>query len=355
MRILLATDAWEPQVNGVVRTLSHVTRCLREGGDEVRVLSHRTFTQRGTRTWSLPTYKEIQLSLPSAAAVAAEIEAFDPQAIHIATEGPLGSRVRRYALDRGLPFTTGYHTRFPEFVGARVPVSGLSDLVERLTYRWLRGFHRPSRAVLAPTATIAQDMARRGFANMRTWTRGVDHAVFRAEGERVDYGHDGPVVVHCGRISIEKNVEAFLRASVPGHPNALKVVIGDGPERPRLEKLYPQVRFTGYRFGNELAAHLCGGDAFCFPSRVDTFGLVMVEAMACGLPVAAHPVPGPVDVVEHGRSGFLHADLGQAMAGALRLRREDALERAATFTWEETARQLRLALVPFGEEGSPVA
>ena len=346
MRILLASDAWQPQVNGVVRTLSHCVRELEDGwGDEVNVVSHATFTAQGTRTWSLPSYKEIQLVFPSRAAVAAQFEAFEPEAVHVATEGPIGLAVRRHAIRHGLPFTTGYHTRFPEFVSSRVPVA--AGLVERATYRWIKRQHSGSRAVLAPTQAITDDLRARGFRNVVTWTRGVDHTTFHADVEPVDYGHTGPVVVHCGRIAVEKGVEDFLRADVPGHPDALKVVIGDGPQRARLEKAYPHVHFLGYRFGDELAAHLAGGDIFCFPSRNDTFGLVMVEAMACGLPVAGYPVPGPIDVVEHGRSGFLDEDLGRAMAGALALSREDALARAATFTWRETARQLRAALVPF--------
>ena len=348
MRILLATDAWEPQVNGVVRTLSHCVRELRATGDEVHVLSAATFTRAGYETWGLPSYPEVRLVFPKPVDVADAIEAFGPDAIHVATEGPIGTRVRRYALNRGLPFTTGYHTRFPEFVSARVPVRGTKALVEWATYRWLRGFHAPSSAVLAPTKAIADDLTARGFANARTWTRGVDHTLFNTNVEAVDYGVSAPVVVNAGRVAIEKGVEDFLRASVPGHPDVLKVVIGDGPERARLERAYPQARFLGYLFGEELARHIAGGDAFCFPSVNDTFGLVMVEAMACGLPVAARPVPGPIDVVEDDRSGCLRDDLGEAIAGALELSREDALARAATFTWEETARQLRAALVPFG-------
>lgn len=353
MRLLIATDAWEPQVNGVVKTLTHCVEELRAAGDEVCVLSHRSFTERGYETWGLPSYPEIQLVFPKPADVARAIEDFAPDAVHVATEGPIGTRVRRYALNRDLPFTTGYHTRFPEFVSARVPVPGLAGGIERLTYRWLRAFHAPSRAVLAPTRAIADELTARGFANAVTWTRGVDHALFNADVEPVDYGAAGPVVVNCGRVSVEKGVEAFLRAEVPGHPDALKVVIGDGPARARLERAFPQARFTGYLFGEALARHIAGGDVFCFPSVNDTFGLVMVEAMACGLPIAARPVPGPVDVVEHGRSGFLDEDLGRAIAGALELKREDALARAATFTWEETARRLRAALVPFGGGEAP--
>lgn len=339
MRVLIATDAWHPQINGVVRTLSSCRRELEAMGDAVHVLSHE-----GRRTIGLPSYKEIRLAFPSRRAVAREIEGFAPDAIHIATEGPIGNRVRRYCLVRDLPFTTGYHTRFPEFAGARMPAA-LRPATQAAFYRLLRAFHAPSRAVLAPTRSIADDLAARGFANVRAWTRGVDHATFRdlPPPERHDYGGERPILVNCGRVAVEKNVEAFLAADVPG----TKVVIGDGPARAALERRFPHAIFTGYLFGDALARHLAGGDVFVFPSRNDTFGLVMIEAMACGLPVAAHPVPGPVDVVEHGVSGWLSEDLGEAIREVGRLKREDALARAAGFTWEETARQLRRALARF--------
>ena len=343
MRILIATDAWHPQINGVVRTLSSCKRELEAMGDTVHVVS-----PQGRRTLGLPSYKEIRLAFPSRRAVAREIEGFGPDAIHIATEGPIGNRVRRHCLRHDLPFTTGYHTRFPEFAAARVPAS-LRPAVRATFYRLLRAFHAPSQAVLAPTRSIADDLTRRGFANARAWTRGVDHSTFRdlPEAERHDYGDDRPILVNCGRVAVEKNVEAFLAADVPG----TKVVIGDGPQRRELERRFPDAVFTGYLFGDELARHLAGGDVFVFPSVNDTFGLVMIEAMACGLPVAAHPVPGPVDVVEHGASGWLADDLGEAIRGASGLRREDALARARGFTWEETARQLRGALVRIGNAG----
>ena len=336
-RILLATDAWHPQVNGVVRTLSHVKDELQRGGDTVHVVS-----PEGRRSFGLPTYKEIRLAFPSARTIAREVEDFGPNAIHIATEGPVGIAVRRHCLRHGLPFTTGYHTRFPEFAAARAPRLA-KPATTRGFYRLMKMFHAPSSCVLTPTQSIADDLTARGFRKVRAWTRGVDHAVFRdiPENERVAYEGEPPFLINCGRIAVEKNVEAFLNADVPG----TKIVIGDGPARGALEKRHPQARFLGYRFGEDLARHLAGGDAFVFPSKTDTFGLVMIEAMACGLPVAAHPVPGPIDVVEHERSGWLADDLAEAIRGALTLDRTSALERAQAFTWAETTRQLRDALV----------
>ena len=342
MRLLLATDAWTPQVNGVVRTWSNVIAELEREGDSVEVLSTARFAAEGAPTFPLPTYPEIGLALPGRRRVREAIDAIRPDAIHIATEGPIGTAVRRHCLRAGLAFTTSYHTRLPEFIAARVPLPGL----EGALYRWLRGFHRPARAVLAPTQAITDDLRARGFGNVVTWTRGVDHATFHADVAPHDYGHrSGPVLICCGRVAVEKGVERFLEAAVPGHPDPLRVVIGDGPARPALERRYPDALFTGYRFGDELARHLRGGDALVFPSRVDTFGLVMVEAMACGLPVAAHRVPGPIDVVDE-RSGALREDLGEAIAAALRLDPKGAVARARHFTWAETARRLRAALVP---------
>ena len=333
MKILIATDAWEPQVNGVVRTLSHLVAELEAMGDEVHVLSHE-----GRRTFAMPSYPEIRLAFPSRREVAREIAGFAPDAIHVATEGPIGSRVRRHCIHRRLPFTTSYHSRFPEFVSARLPLPG----IERGLYALLRAFHGPARAVLSPTPSISRDLEARGFTRVLTWTRGVDHAVFRphAAHERAVYEGDGPFLVHVGRLAAEKNVEAFLSLDVSG----TKIVIGDGPERARLERRYPKARFLGYRFGADLARHIAGGDVFVFPSRSDTFGLVMIEAMACGLPVAAYPVPGPIDVVEHGRSGWLDEDLARAVRGALALDPAEARARAAGFTWTETARQFRETL-----------
>ena len=335
MKILIATDAWLPQVNGVVRTLDNVRSELIKMGHVVHML-----TPEGRRTIGIPGYREIQLAFPSRRTVAREIEAFGPQAIHIATEGPIGQRMRGYCLRNNLHFTTSYHSRFPEYVAARIPLPG----IEALTYRIVRNFHRPAKATLAPTKTITEDLLARGFPAAQTWTRGVDHSMFRdiPKSGRVTYPGDGPVMIHCGRLAVEKNVAAFLDMEIEG----TKVVIGDGPMRASMEEAHPNVIFTGYMFGEELVRYLAGGDVFVFPSRTDTFGLVMIEAMACGLPVAAFPVPGPIDVVTDGESGALDEDLAKATKRALTIPRKQARARAAEFTWERTAQMLFDALVP---------
>lgn len=342
MRILIATDAWHPQVNGVVRTLSHVAECMRDAGHEVTFL-----TPQGRRNIGLPSYPEIRLAFVRQREIAQLIGRFQPDAIHIATEGPIGWAIRRYCQKHGVPFTTSYHTRFPEYVTARLPIPG----VLAMAYSIVRRFHRPSKAVLTPTAAITQVLQENRFVNVKTWTRGVDHDLFKPFLEpRLNTNGVKPVLVYVGRLAVEKNVEAFLDADVPG----TKLLIGDGPQKAALEKKYPDAIFAGYLFGEELARKMGEGDIFVFPSKTDTFGLVMVEAMACGMPVAAYPVPGPIDVVEHGVSGWLDDDLATAIKGALSLKRQAAIDHAATFTWEETARQMMEAFVPFvANAGTP--
>ncbi|MEM1039917.1 MAG: glycosyltransferase family 1 protein [Pseudomonadota bacterium] len=334
MRLLIATDAWYPQVNGVVRTLSETADCLRANGVTVEFI-----TPAKHRTFGLPSYPEIRLAFPTQRSVQAVVDGFNPDSIHIATEGPIGRAVRKYCLKHNLPFTSSYHTRFPEYVAARLPFQG----VKALAYRVMRAFHAPSRCVLAPTQAITDDLVRHGFNNVKTWTRGVDHARFtplRCDGGKA---YPRPVMVHVGRLAVEKGVEDFLKADVPG----TKLVVGDGPQRAELERKYPKAIFTGYLFKDDLVQALCNGDVFVFPSRTDTFGLVMVEAMACGLPVAAYPVPGPIDVVEHAVSGWLDENLSVAITRAQRLPRDAAIARAPQFTWEETAQQMQKALVTF--------
>ncbi|MEM9277833.1 MAG: glycosyltransferase family 1 protein [Pseudomonadota bacterium] len=321
---MIATDAWYPQVNGVVRTLDNVTRNLRELGHEVKIVSHE-----GKKTWGLPSYPEIQIAFFSQKEIAKLVKEFDPHSIHIATEGPIGFAMRKYCLKNGLKFTTGFHTRFAEYAQARIPFPG----VESFAYSILRWFHKPSSAVLAPTTSVTRSLEARNFNNVVTWTRGVDHENFQDYGEKPPKDFEHPVMVYVGRLAVEKGIDDFLQLKHPG----TKLVIGDGPSRPALEKKYPDVVFTGYLFGEELARKISSGNVFVFPSKTDTFGLVMLEAMACGLPVAAYPVTGPIDVVEHGYSGWLDDDLEVAVAKAVKLKRKDAIEYAARFTWMNTA------------------
>ncbi len=330
---MIATDAWYPQVNGVVRTLDNVVTNLRELGHEVFLLSHE-----GKKTLPMPTYPEIRLAWISLKEIGDMVSEFDPEFIHIATEGPIGFQMRRYCMKHGLAFTTGYHTRFAEYAEARLPLPG----VKAFSYSILRWFHGPSKAVLTPTKTISKDLEERGFSNVVTWTRGVDQDNFQDYGEKPNDEWQHPILVYVGRLAVEKGIDDFLNLKTGG----TKLVIGDGPNRSQLAKKYPDAVFTGYLFKEELAREINKGDIFVFPSKTDTFGLVMLEAMACGLPVAAYPCAGPIDVVEHGFSGFLDDDLEKAVEGAVKLKSEDAISYASRFTWRNTAIMMFDNLVP---------
>ncbi len=323
LKILLVTDAWEPQVNGVVRTLKTTARELTAMGHEVRFLTPLEF-----RTLPCPTYPEIRLSLFPQAKVNRSIREFDPDVLHIATEGPLGMAARRFALRHDFPFTTAYHTRFPEYVHARfrLPIDW--------SYAWLRYFHGPSKAVMAPTQVVVDDLRANGFANVRLWSRGVDGDIFRPQpSKRLD--SEPPIFLYVGRVAVEKNVEAFLELDLPGS----KWVVGTGPALDRLRERFPAANYLGVLEREELAQVYAAADVFVFPSRTDTFGLVLLEAMACGLPVAAYPVTGPRDVVGDSKAGVMHEDLRTACLEALKLRREDALARARLFTWRAATEQ----------------
>jgi glycosyltransferase involved in cell wall biosynthesis len=337
MRILLATDAWAPQVNGVVVTLRNTIACLERMGHEVHVLS-----PQGFRTIPMPSYPEIPLTVLAGPGVARRFREVEPDAVHIATEGPLGIAARGHCVANGLAFTTAYHTCFPEYVNARfrVPLAW--------TYAWLRHFHRPSSAVLVGTRTIRGLLEQRGFGRLADWTRGVDLDLFRPREERYP-DQQRPVFTYVGRLAVEKDLPAFLRLDLPG----TKVVVGDGPERTRLERRFPNAVFVGAKSGTELAGYFQRSDVFVFPSRTDTFGLVLLEAMACGTPVAAFPVRGPVDVVRDPCAGVLHEDLREAALAALMLDRADVRRYAESYSWSRSARQFASHLVP--ARGSPDA
>jgi glycosyltransferase involved in cell wall biosynthesis len=340
MKIALLTDAWLPQVNGVVTTLLELVRELEGDGHEVRVIQPGQFSTR-----PCPGYAGIELAVRPAKTVATMLDAWAPDAIHLATEGPLGWAGRRYCLRKGLAFTTAFHTRFPEILNAalRVPLGW--------GYALFRHFHRPSSGVMVPTQGVLQMLEQRGFRNLRLWTHGVDTRAFSFEGAVTPSPLTGtlahPVSLYVGRISYEKNVEAFLAMDMPGS----KVVCGVGPLETRLKAKYPQVRWLGILDRAALAQVYAAADVFVFPSRSETFGLVMLEAMACGTPVAAFPVEGPMEVLgahagQPPRGGVLNDDLLLATQEALAVPRSEARARALDFTWAQAARLFEQHLVP---------
>jgi len=333
MRILIVTDAWEPQVNGVVRTLQSVRVELEKAGDEVHIISPDMF-----RSVPCPSYPEIRLAVRAGRSVARRIGAIAPDALHIATEGPLGLAARRWCLRNHRPFTTAYHTQFPAYLAKR------TRLPASLFWRYIRWFHRPAHTILVSTPAVAAELAANGLGHVRLWGRGVDLACFRPDiaPHPALARLPRPLQLYVGRVAVEKNIEAFLDCRHPG----AKVVVGDGPALARLKQRYPHVSFTGALRGEPLAAAYAAADVFVFPSRTDTFGLVMIEALACGTPVAAYPVTGPIDVIED-EAGAMDADLDVAIASALTRNRAVCARHGRAFSWEASARQFRAALEPF--------
>jgi glycosyltransferase involved in cell wall biosynthesis len=345
-RILIVTDAWSPQVNGVVRTLQTVRGELEKEGHCVEVISPDLF-----RSIPCPTYAEIRLAITTRRAVGARIEAFAPDSLHIATEGPLGLAARRWCLARGYGFTTAYHTQFPQYLAKR------TRLPPRLFWRYITWFHRPARAVMASTHTLRAELNANGLTATRLWGRGVELDCFRpdAAAHPALAGLERPIQLYVGRVAVEKNIEAFLASRHAGS----KVVVGDGPALAGLRRKYPAAHFLGALRGDALAAAYAGADVFVFPSRTDTFGLVMIEALACGTPVAAYPVPGPLDVLNDA-VGAMDADLDLAIASALSRDRGACAAYGRAFSWEASARQFRAALtplrpVPLALSGDPAA
>ncbi|QAY76537.1 glycosyltransferase family 1 protein [Sphingosinicella sp. BN140058] len=332
MRILIVTDAWAPQVNGVVRTLQATRDALQQMGHVVGLIAPDLF-----RSLPCPTYPEIRLALAGAAAIGRRIEAFAPEAIHIATEGPLGLAARRWCLRRGHPFTTAYHTQFPDYLARR------TRLPAAAFWPFIRRFHRPAAAILVSTRAVAVQLDRQGLGQTRLWSRGVDLSCFGPDApvhprlQRLP----GPILLHVGRLAVEKNVEAFLRARHAGS----KIVVGDGPLLAALKCKYPDVAFLGARQGAELASLYASADALVFPSRTDTFGLGMIEALACGTPIAAFPVPGPADVLDES-VGAMREDLDDAIAAALTRDRAACAAFGRRFSWSASAGQFVSALVP---------
>ena len=341
MRILLATDAWEPQVNGVVRTLTRTVAEMRAMGHTVEVISPDQF-----KTFPLPTYPEIKLAVGAYEPVQERFKNFEPEAIHIATEGPIGLAARRICVEWKLPFTTSYHTKFPEYVSARLPVPLQAG------YAYMRWFHRPSGRLMVATPTMRDELAKHGFRNISPWTRGVDTEVFkpRAEGQPDVYeGLARPIWLNVGRIAVEKNIEAFVRLDLPG----TKVLVGDGPQREELAEKYPNVVFRGAMHGQKLGEHYACADVFVFPSLTDTFGLVILEAMASGLPVAAYPAPGPIDIIPGSNAGVLAATptegLQEACLEAAKLDPAVVRAYAEKFSWRACAEEFVRNLEPYPE------
>ena len=323
MKVLVATAAWG-QTNGVVFAYQRIAEPLREFG------AHLAFvTPEGFRSAPLPTYPDIRLAFATSREVGRRIDRASPDHIHIATEGPIGWATRRHCLRNGFPFTTSYHTRFPEYVAARLPLAPLG-----WSYAYLRRFHSAAERVLAPTPSMKAELERRGFSNVALWTRGVDHSLFRPRRTSL-LDLPRPIFLNVGRVAVEKNLKAFLDLDLPGS----KVIIGDGPARRRLQRAYPDTHFLGEKFGAELAELFASADVFVFPSRTDTFGVVLIEALASGLPVAAYPVTGPLDVIGDSGAGALDEDLRRACLAALDIPRERARARSLEFSWRESARQ----------------
>ena len=335
MRILIVSDAWSPQINGVVITLRNTIRELELQGHTVA-----TITPEGFPSIPCPTYPEIRLAIFPARRVARGIEAFLPDAVHIATEGPLGLAARRHCLRTKRPFSTAYHTQFPEYVHARI------RLPLGITYGWMRWFHAPASALMVATPDVRRRLEARGFTNLAMWSRGVDTALFNA-GAHAALDDARPVFLYAGRVAVEKNIEAFLALDLPG----TKWVVGDGPARAALERQFPRARYFGMKTGNDLAWYYRQADVFVFPSRTDTFGLVMLEAIASGTPVAAYPVTGPIDVVKPGMTGVLDNDLRAAALAALRVPRDVVAAHAIDASWKRATAQFIDNLQPLYARG----
>jgi glycosyltransferase involved in cell wall biosynthesis len=323
MRVLIATDAWPPQVNGVVRTLTSLARTARSLGVDIEFLSPDGFP-----TVPVPTYPGLRLAIPSRGRIARRVEQLRPDAIHIATEGPIGHAVRSYCRRQGRPFTTSYTTRFPEYIAARVSIP------QSWIYAALRRFHAAATVMMVATPSLMSELSERGFSNLGMWTRGVDTQLFRPD-RAIDTGFRRPIFISVGRVAVEKNLDAFLSLDLPG----TKIVIGKGPMEAELKRRFPDTKFLGQLENGNLAGHLAAADVFVFPSRTDTFGVVQLEALASGVPIAAFPVTGPKDVVGDHPVGVLNQDLRAACLGALQISRDTCRTFALSRSWENSARQ----------------
>ncbi len=337
MRIVLATDAWEPQVNGVVRTLTRITAECREMDHEVEVIEPSQF-----KTMPMPTYPEIKLALGAEEEIREKLRAFEPDAIHIATEGPIGIATRRICVEWKMPFTTSYHTKFPEYVSARFPIP------VQVGYAYMKWFHKPSGRLMVATPTLRDELTSHGFKNVSPWTRGVDTELFNPDLDPI-YDELGgqdwprPFWLNVGRVAVEKNIEAFIELDLPG----TKIIVGDGPAREELEAKYPEAKFLGAKFGTDLARCFRDADVFVFPSWTDTFGLVILESMATGTPVAAYPAHGPIDIIPGSGAGAINDDLKVACLECLDIDRAAVRAYAEQFSWKASAEQFVENLKPY--------
>ena len=336
MRILIVSDAWYPQLNGVVRALSSTRDQLAGLGHEVKIIGPAHF-----RSVPYPTYPEIRLALTTPGRVGRMIARFAPDAVHLATEGPLGWCARHWLKHRGIPFTTSFHTMFPLYLKLR------SGIPERWSFAFLRRFHSAATRTMYSTETLRYVLARQGFRSLVQWVRGVDTELFRPVPP-ADLKLPGPVLMYVGRLALEKNIDAFLGLSLPG----TRVLVGDGPQRAALQEKYPDAVFLGPRYGGELVAHYCAADVLVFPSKTDTLGLVMLEAAACGVPVAAFPVPGPNDIIGGSGAGVLSNDLAAAIEAALDVDPETCRTHALLYSWDISARQFLGNLAPVAAKQS---
>jgi len=344
MKILLVTDAWKPQVNGVVRTLSKTVEECEKAGHTVEVIA----PSDGYFTLPLPTYNEIRIALFAKRDVERRLVMFGPDAVHIATEGPLGLAARALCLKWGMPFTTSYHTKFPEYVHARFPF-----IPTKWVYKFVRDFHNSGGQVMVTTPSMVEFLQEKNFENLAPWTRGVDLNQFRPDlrfnktdafGADVYEGLERPVFINVGRVAVEKNIEAFLEAKLPGS----KVVVGEGPQLNELKRKYAsdKIKFVGAKFDDELARYYADADVFVFPSKTDTFGLVIIEAMATGTPVAGYPVHGPIDIIPGSNAGVIDEDLTAACLACLEIERDAAVKHAQNYAWEKVAEDFVSYLKP---------
>ncbi len=328
MRILIATDSWHPQINGVLTTILNTIKCLKELNHEIQIISTDDFY-----TFPLPWYKEIPVSYYPNDNILTKIEDFNPTHIHISTEAPVGLYIRRYCLKNKLNFTSSYHTDFPSYCKKyfRVP--------KKMTYSFLKWFHKPSKSVMIANETIFNDLSSYNFKNLQYWSRGVDTDLFvpRNRSKR-----DKPLAIYIGRVSPEKNIEDFLDLDL----SLTKRVVGDGPSLNYLKNKYKEVEFTGAKTGEDLAKAYAEADVFVFPSKTDTFGLVMIEALACGVPVAAYPILGPKHVITDEKAGCLDNDLKIATEKALKCKSEDCRNHALKFSWNKCTEQFINNLIP---------